>query len=154
MSEPGSWPSGPYRQVGQPPPYWAPTPPGPPPGPTTVAPGPGAWDRPVSAPASPPVWALVAVGIALGLSMLVGLSRWLGAYVNNTSADQFSSWPYRTAPVVVEVVLAAAGFAGAVGMVSSPLRRTTVTWSVLAVAAAVLGYALNDGLYQVLTFVV
>lgn len=150
MSEPGSWPSGQYQQAGQPPPYWAPAPPGPPPGPYAGAAGPLAQDRS----GAPPMGALVAVGIALGLSVLVGLSRWLVAYLNTTSADQFHEWPYRTAPVVVEVLLAAAGFAGAVAMVGDQRRRTPATWSVLAVAAGVLGYALNDGLYQLLTIVV
>ena len=150
MSEPGSWPSGPYQQAGQPPPYWAPTPPGPPPGPYSGPGHPAAQDRP----AAPPTGALVAVGVALGLSMLVGLSRWLGAYLNTTSVDEFHQWPYRTGPVVVEVLLAAAGFAGAVVVVGDQRRRTPMTWGALAVAAGVLGYALNDGLYQVLTIIV
>lgn len=157
MSEPGSWPSGPqpgayppgpYQGAGQSPPYWSPTPPGSSPYPG--APFPGAQDRP----ATPPTGALVAVGISLCLSMLVGLSRWLVVYLNATSTDEFQQWPYRTWPVAVEVLLALAGFVGAAAVVSAPARRTPQTWGVLAAAAAVLGYALNDGLYQLLTIIV
>ena len=52
------------------------------------------------------------------------------------------------------VMLAVAGFVGALTVVSTPLRRTTQTWGLLAAAAAVLGFALNDGLYQVFSIVV
>ncbi len=157
MSEPGSWPSGaqpggypaePYQAAGQQPPYWSPTPPGVSPYPG--APYPDAQDRP----AGPPTGAFVAVGISLGLSMLVGLSRWLVGYLNATATDEFQQWPYRTWPVVVEVLLAGAGFVGALMVVSTPLRRTPQTWGLLVAAAAVLGFALNDGLYQVLSIIV
>ncbi|MEZ5412282.1 MAG: hypothetical protein R2761_29890 [Acidimicrobiales bacterium] len=89
--------------------------------------------------------------MALGLSLLVGLSRWLGAYLTTTSDDRFYEWPFRTWPVVVEILLAAAGLVGAIVVVSSPARRSTASWGLVAAAAGVLGYALNDGLYQLIT---
>lgn len=156
MSEPGSWPAqaqpgaypqGPHQSVGQPPPYWAPTPPGPPPGPF-----PGESPRSVGGRApAPPTGAVVAVVVALGLSLAVGLSRWLGAYITSTSDDRFYQWPFRTWPVVVEILLALGGFAGAGAVVSEPERRSVASWVLLAAAAGVLGFALNDGLYQLIT---
>ncbi len=98
--------------------------------------------------------AFSAVGIALGLSMVIGLSRWLVGYMNATSTAEFQEWPYRTWPVVIEVLLAAAGFVGAIVFVSLPARRTPKTWGFLALAAGVLGFALNDGLYQLISIAV
>lgn len=159
MSEPGSWPSqaqpgayppGPYQPAGQPPPYWAPAPPGPPPGPFPGVPSPAARDRS----SAPPTGAVVAACIALGLSLLIGLSRWLGAYLTSTSDDRFYEWPFRTWPVAIEILLAVMGLIGAVVVVSAPGRRSAASCGLLAVAAAVLGFTLNDGLYQLITIAV
>lgn len=133
MSEPGS-----YHQSPGPAPYASPYPPYP--------------SDSVAASRSGPSTAMVVAGIGLGLSLLVGLVRWAGSLVNVTT-DSFLTWPFATLPVVVEVVLALVGFAGAVAALNPPHRRGHGAYLLLAAAAAVLGFAVSDGLYQLLTLV-
>ena len=93
---------------------------------------------------------IVPAGIALGLSILIGLARWLGSFLNATT-ESFVSWPFATLPVVVEVGLAVAGFTVALASLSAPARRSHGAYLFLAGATAVLGFAINDGLYQLIT---
>jgi hypothetical protein len=110
--------------------------------------------NPARAEATPglPVAPAVAVGIAMAISVLIGLARFGGAW-SNASSGSFVEWPSATWLAALELLAGLAGFAGALAILGSPAQRSPARYLFLAVAAFVFGYAVNDGLYQLITIV-
>jgi hypothetical protein len=96
-----------------------------------------------------PVAVVVQPAALSALAVLIGLARF-GGHLFSVANRTYLSWAYSWWLAVPEVVLASAGFGAALWATQGKLSQRSATRLLVASALAG-GFALNDGLYQLLT---